>query len=90
MNELYFAFEEVGFRVYGECKIDFVNTSDILYSIEKLNMALVTSGKSTVTHYTYGEYMNDNAPIIALNNKIVFQGHIPSKAELDEVFKKYA
>ena len=66
--------------------MDFVNTSDIDYSIERLNVVLVTSGKPTVTHYTYGEYMNEHAPIIALNNKIVSEGRIPTKEELDKVF----
>jgi hypothetical protein len=90
MNDLYFALEEIGFKKCTNCKVDFVNTSDIDYSIERLNMVLVTSGKSTVTHYTYGEYMNQHAPIIALNSNIISEGKIPSKEELDKAFAKYA
>ena len=89
MNELYFSLEEIGFKVCKNCKVDFVNTADIDFSMEKLNMVLVTSGKSTVTHYTYGEYMNAHAPIIALNSNIVSEGRIPSKDELDKAFAKF-
>ena len=90
MNDLYFALEEIGFKVCKNCKVDFVNTSDIDYSIERLNMVLVTSGKSTVTHYTYGEYMNEHAPIIALNSNIVSEGKIPTKEELNKAFAKHS
>ena len=90
MDELYFALEEIGFKVCKNCKVDFVNTSDIDYSIERLNMVLVTSGKPVVTHYTYGEYMNDHAPIIALNSNIISEGKIPSKEEMDKAFSKFA
>ena len=89
MNELYFALEEIGFKVCKNCKVDFVNGGDINYSIERLNMVLVTSGKPTVTHYTYGEYMNEHAPIIALNSNIISEGRIPSKDELDKAFTKH-
>jgi hypothetical protein len=90
MDDLYFDLEEIGFKVCKHCKMDFVNTSDIDYSIERLNMVLVTSGKPPVTHYTYGEYMNENAPIIALNSIIVSEGKIPTKEELDKVFAEVA
>lgn len=90
MNELYFALEEVGYKACQNCRVEFINTADIDYSIERLNMALVTSGKSTVTHYTYGEYMNQHAPIIALNSNIVSEGRVPSKDELDKAFEKYS
>jgi len=89
MDELYFALEEIGFKVCKNCSLDFVNPSDIDYSIERLNMVLVTSGKSPVTHYTYGEYMNEHAPIIALNSNIISEGRIPSKDELDKAFSDY-
>lgn len=89
MDDLYFSLEEVGFKACPDCRVEFVNTSDIDYSIERLNMVLVTSGKSTVTHYTYGEYMNENAPIIALNSKIVSEKRIPTKNELSKVFAEY-
>lgn len=90
MDELYFSLEEIGFKVCSKCRVEFIDTGDINYSIERLNMVLVTSGKPTVTHYTYGEYMNDNAPIIALNSNIVSEGRIPSKDELAKAFAKYA
>ena len=69
--------------------MEFVDTKDIDYSIERLNMVLVTSGEGTVTHYTYGEYMTENAPIIAMNSKIVTKGRVPSKEELVEAFTKF-
>lgn len=90
MDELYFALEEVGFKVCTNCKVDFVDTADIDYSIERLNMVLVTSGRPAVTHYTYGEYMNEHAPIIALNSVILSEGRIPSKDELDKAFAKHS
>lgn len=90
MDNLYFLLEEVGFKVCQNCNVDFVNTSDIDYSIERLNMVLVTSGKPTVTHYTYGEYMTEHAPIIALNSNILSEGRIPTKEELGLAFAKYA
>jgi hypothetical protein len=86
MDNLYFKLEEIGFKTSPDCRMDYVNTSDIDYSIERLNMVLVTSGKSTVTHYTYGEYMNENAPIIALNSKIISERRIPTKDELSKAF----
>jgi len=90
MDDLYFRLEEIGFKTCPDCRMDYVNTSDIDYSIERLNMVLVTSGKSTVTHYTYGEYMNENAPIIALNSKIISEKRIPTKAELNKAFASFA
>jgi len=90
MDNLYFSLEEIGFKVCQNCKVEFVNTTDIDYSIERLNMVLATSGKSTVTHYTYGEYMNENAPVIALNSKIISEKSIPTKDELDKVFASYS
>ena len=90
MDNLYFSLEEVGFKTSPDCRVDYVDTSDIDYSIERLNMVLVTSGKSTVTHYTYGEYMNENAPIIAINNKIISEKSIPTKDELSKVFAGYS
>ncbi len=89
MDNLYFKLEEIGFKNSPDCRMDFVNTSDIDYSIERLNMVLVTSGKSTVTHYTYGEYMNENAPIIALNSKIISEKRIPTKDELSKAFESF-
>jgi hypothetical protein len=89
MDDLYFMLEEIGYNIYDQCKLEFIDTSDIDYSIERLNMVLVTSGKETVTHYTYGEYMTDNAPIIALNNVIVTTGRIPTKPELVVAFEKF-
>lgn len=86
MDDLYFRLEEIGFQSCPDCRVEFVNTSDTDYSIERLNMVLVTSGKKPVTHYTYGEYMNENAPIIALNSKIVSEKRIPTKVELELVF----
>ena len=90
MDNLYFSLEEVGFKTSPDCRVDYVDTSDIDYSIERLNMVLATSGKSTVTYYTYGEYMNENAPIIALNSKIISEKSIPTKDELDKVFASYS
>jgi hypothetical protein len=90
MDDLYFRLEEIGFKTCLDCRMDYVNTSDIDYSIERLNMVLVTSGKSTVTHYTYGEYMTENAPIIAINSKIISEKRIPTKDELNKAFDSHS
>ncbi len=90
MDNLYFSLEEIGFKTSPDCRVEYVDTSDIDYSIERLNMVLATSGKSTVTHYTYGEYMTENAPIIALNSKIISEKSIPTKDELSKVFAVYS
>jgi len=90
MDDLYFRLEEIGFNNSPDCRMDYVNTSDIDYSIERLNMVLATSGKPTVTHYTYGEYMTENAPIIALNSKIISEKRIPTKDELNKAFESHS
>jgi hypothetical protein len=89
MDDLYFLLEETGHLTCDQCNLEFVDVSDIDYSIERLNMVLVTSGEETVTHYTYGEYMTENAPIIALNSQIVMKGRIPTKDELVKAFEKF-
>jgi hypothetical protein len=89
MDDLYFLLEETGYLTCDQCNLEFVDVSDIDYSIERLNMVLVTSGEETVTHYTYGEYMTENAPIIALNSQIVMKGRIPTKEELVKAFEKF-
>jgi hypothetical protein len=81
--------EEIGYSTCDNCNLEFVDTKDIDYSIERLNMVLVTSGEETVTHYTYGEYMTENAPIIALNSKILAKGKILTKEELSKAFEKF-
>jgi len=89
MDDLYFLLEETGHLTCDQCNLEFVDVSDIDYSIERLNMVLVTSGEETVTHYTYGEYMTENAPIIALNSQIVMKGRIPTQDELVKAFEKF-
>lgn len=89
MDDLYFRLEEIGFTVYDEFNVESVDTTDIDYSIERLNMVLVTSGEGTVTHYTYGEYMTENAPIIAVNSRIVSKQKIPTKQELVKFFESF-
>jgi hypothetical protein len=86
MDNLYFLLEEIMYSFCEKFKIEFIKTSDIDYSIERLNMILVTSGEKTVTHYTYGEYMTEHSPIIALNSVIVTKGRIPTKKELETTF----
>jgi hypothetical protein len=86
MDNLFFLLEEIGYKLYENYKIEFINALDIDYSIERLNMILVTSGEETVTHYTYGEYMTENSPIIVLNSIIVTKGKIPNKEELERAF----
>ena len=88
MDNLFFLLEEIGYRLYENYKLEFIDTSDIDYSIERLNMILVTSGEGTVTHYTYGEYMTEHSPIIALNSIIVTKGKIPRKEDLESVLAK--
>ncbi len=90
MDDLYFLLEEIVYSKCDKCELDFVDTSDIDYSIERLNMVLVTSGEETVTHYTYGEYMTEYAPIIALNSMIVIKGKIPTREELVNAFEKFS
>ena len=89
MDDLYFLLEEVGYDKCDNCQLEFIDTSDIDYSIERLNVVLVTSREETVTHYTYGEYMTENSPIIAVNSKIITKGRIPSKQELAKVFEGF-
>jgi hypothetical protein len=89
MDDLYFLLEEIGYSKTEDTELEFIDTKDIDYSIERLNMVLVTSGEGIVTHYTYGEYMTENAPIIALNSKIVTKGKIPSKEELVKAFAEF-
>ena len=89
MDDLYFLLEEVGHDKCDNCQLEFIDTSDIDYSIERLNVVLVTSGEGTVTHYTYGEYMTENSPIIAVNSKIITKGRIPLKQELAKVFEGF-
>ena len=88
MDDLYFLLEEVGHNKCDNCQLELINVTDIDYSIERLNMILVTSGEETVTHYTYGEYMTESSPIIAINSKIITKGRIPSKQELIKVFEE--
>lgn len=87
MDNLYFLLEEIGYANSDNCKLEFIDVNDIDYSIERLNMILVTSGEETVTHYTYGEYMTENSPIIAINSKIVSKSRIPTKKELAKCFE---
>jgi len=89
MDDLYFLLEEVGHNKCDNCDLEFIDTNDIDYSIERLNVVLVTSGEKTVTHYTFGEYMTENSPLIAVNSKIIAKGRIPSKQELAKVFEKF-
>ena len=89
MDDLYFLLEEVGHNECDDCDLEFIDVSDIDYSIERLNMVLVTSGEETVTHYTYGEYMTKNSPIIAIDSTIISKGKIPTKQELAKVFEKH-
>jgi hypothetical protein len=88
MDNLFFLLEEIGYTLYEDYKVEFIDTSDIDYSIERLNMILVTSSEETVTHYTYGEYMTENSPILAINSIIVIKGKIPNKKELESAFSK--
>ena len=84
MDEFYFMLEEVGYKLKKDFRIEFVDTKDIDYSIERLNVVLVTSGESPVTHYTYGEYMTLSAPIVTVNNRIVCKGEVPCRDELEK------
>ena len=88
MDDLYFLLEEVGAQKCKNCNLEFIDTNDIDYSIERLNVVLVTNEEETVTHYTYGEYMTENSPLITVNNKIISKGRIPSKQELSKVFEE--
>ena len=88
MDDLYFLLEEVWHNKCDNCQLELINLTDIDYSIERLNMILVTSGEETVTHYTYGEYMTESSPIIAINSIIITKGRIPSKQELIKVFEE--
>jgi hypothetical protein len=88
MDNLFFLLEEIGYKLYENYKLEFIDTSDIDYSIERLNMILVTSGEKNVTHYTYGEYMTKNSPIIAKNSIIILKGKLPNKKELETALLK--
>ncbi len=88
MDDIYFLLEEIGYELDTEFKVQFIDTGDVYYAIERLNMILVTNEEPPVTHGTYGEYLTVSAPLIAVNNRIVAVGEIPDKNILKELVKE--
>ena len=56
MDDLYFLLEEIGYNKCDTCRLEFVDVSDIDYSIERLNMVLVTSGRDSNSLYLWRVY----------------------------------
>ena len=88
LDDLYFQLEEVFHTWPGGFQVEFVDLRDIDYALERLNMVLVTSGEKPLTHYTYGEYMTRNAPLMAINDVLVCRGGIPPKAALKRIYQE--
>jgi hypothetical protein len=85
MDELQFRLEEVSFETDQELKIQMVDTSNLNYTLELLNVALITSGEAErVSHENFDEFMTKNGPIITMNNIVQFKGKLPTKKELAE------
>ncbi len=79
MDKLYFMMEEIGYNLGKQVEMEIIDTGDLQYYLERLNMVLITNGESPVNYEYYGEYMTISAPLIAVNKRIVAMGEIPEK-----------
>jgi hypothetical protein len=84
LDDLLFALEEIGYKLGRKFMVEFIDTASALYTIERLNMLLVPNDEPTVDGETYGEFMNVAAPVIAVDDHILFMGEYPSKEELEK------
>ena len=84
LDDLFFALEEVGYKLGRRFVVEFIDTGSALYTIERLNMLLVPNDEPTVDGETFGEFMNVAAPVIAVDNHILFMGEYPGKEELEK------
>lgn len=90
LEDLTFRLEEIGYEKGEPINVSVIDVSDVNYTLELLNVALVTSGSSErITHDNYNMFMTHNAPIITVNNKIIFKGKIPRKDELVESLSQF-
>jgi hypothetical protein len=88
MEDIYFMLEEIGYKLGREFVIETIDTGNTLYSIERINVMLVSMGETPVNHETYAEYIMHSVPLIAVNNKIVSIGEIPKKEKLLEKIER--
>lgn len=88
LDDLSFMLEEIGFNLGRRFQVEFVDTGSVLYTIERLNMLLVSNDEPTVDGETFGEFMNVAAPVIAVDNHILFMGEYPGKEELEKAVEE--
>jgi len=88
LDDLAFMLEEIGYRLGRRFVVELVETGSTLYTIERLNMLLASNDEPTVDGETYGEFMNVAAPVIAVDNRIIFMGEYPGKNELDRAVRE--
>jgi hypothetical protein len=88
LDDLAFMLEEIGYKLGRRFTVEFVDTGSTLYTIERLNMLLASNDEPTVDGETYGEFMNVAAPVIAVDNRILFMGEYPGKDELDRAVRE--
>jgi len=88
LDDLSFMLEEIGFKLGRRFQVEFVDTGSVLYTIERLNMLLVSNDEPTVDGETFGEFMNIAAPVIAVDNHILFMGEYPGMEELEKAVEE--
>ncbi|MCW4050448.1 MAG: hypothetical protein NWE89_12010 [Candidatus Bathyarchaeota archaeon] len=88
MDDLYFLLKEIGSYIGKRFLIELIDTADVNYAIERLNVVLATNSEQQVNHQTYGNYLTVSGPLVAVNNHIVSVGDIPEKNVLTELVKE--
>ncbi len=84
LDDLLFTLEEIGYKLGRRFVVEFIDMGSVLYVIERLNMLLVSNDEPAVDGETYGEFMNVAAPVIAVDDRILFMGEYPGKDELEK------
>jgi hypothetical protein len=88
IDDLYLTLEEIGYRLGMKIEMEVIDTGNVEYSIDRLNMVLSENGEPAVDPVRYGEYMIVSAPLIAVNSKIVAMGEVPEMEFLMELVKE--
>jgi len=88
LDDLAFMLEEIGFKLGLRFQVEFIDTGSVLYTIERLNMLLASNDEPTVDGETFGEFMNMAAPVLAVDNHILFMGEYPGKEELEKAVEE--
>jgi hypothetical protein len=88
LDDLSFMVEEIGFTLGRSFQVELVDTDSVLYTIERLNMLLVSNEEPTVDGETFGEFMNIASPVIAVDNHILFMGEYPCEKALEKAVKE--